>query len=100
MQHDIQLSNNNSKELISFEQFKNQVLLESEKKHKESIVSYLKENINSLLSVRKFLDDYSCELTDDIINEKLTDDAKHLLQDIADSKEKCYLGLYKIKEMV
>lgn len=99
MQHDIQLSNNNSKELISFEQLRNQVLLESEKKHKEGIISYLKENKKSLLSVHKFLGDYSGELTDELIMEKLTDDAKHLLQDIADSKEKCYLGLYKIKEI-
>lgn len=67
---------------------------------KKEILDYINENINAVKSVRKFLAaGYSGQLTDDFITQNLQDDAKHLIADIADSKEKCYLGLYKLNEI-
>ena len=98
---------NNNKEIVqntekqlSYETLKDLKVKEFEATEKKEIVDYINQNIKAVKSVRKFLAaDYSGELTDEYIIDNLQDDAKHLIDDIADSKEKCYLGLYKLNDI-
>lgn len=91
----------NAEKQLSYEELKEVKVKEFEATEKKEIVSYINENIKAVKSVRKFLAaDYSEELTDEYIINNLQDDAKHLIEDISDSKEKCYLGLYKLNEIV
>lgn len=93
------MTNETNKALMNYEELKKEQLAIMKDKKTKTIVSYLNENKNALKSIRNFLNDYSGELTDDYIRENLQDDAKHLIKDIANSKEKCYLGLYKLNEI-
>ncbi len=93
------MTNETNKALMNYDELKKEQLAIMKDKKTKTIVSYLNENKNALKSIRNFLNDYSGELTDDYIRENLQDDAKHLIKDIANSKEKCYLGLYKLNEI-
>jgi len=86
--------------LVSYDQLKREQLIKIKNEKQKDIVSYLENNKAALKSIRNFIGNYSGELTDDFIKEHIdNDDAKHLLSDIAGSKEKCYLGLYKLNEI-
>lgn len=85
---------------VSYDDLKREQLIKIKNEKQRDIVSYLDNNKQALKSIRNFIGNYSGKLTDDFIKEHIdNDDAKHLLSDIAGSKEKCYLGLYKLNEI-